>query len=304
MSRQGSFAGPAETLRVRLLGGFSVSVGPRTIEQDAWRLQKATILIKLLALAPGHRLHREQVMNLLWPDSGREAASNSLRQTLHAARRILATDTTASSQYLSTEDEEIVLSPKGQVWVDVEAFEQAAATARRSLDPAAYRAVIELYAGELLPGDLYEDWAEARRQELRTVFLALLVELSGLCEQRGEYRLAIDALRRLLAVDPTHEQAHTGLMRLFALSGRRLEALRQYEKLRQILSKELAAEPTVATRRLREEIAEGTFPLLRQPQPSMALPMETPRLRMHNLPAARTRFVGREHETEGTLPGR
>ena len=53
-----------------------------------------------------------------------------------------------------------MLCPEGQLWVDVEAFEEAAETARRSRDPAAYRAAIELYAGELLPEDRYEEWAE------------------------------------------------------------------------------------------------------------------------------------------------
>ncbi len=81
-----------EAVRVWLLGGFRVSVGSRTIEGDAWRLRKAAALVKLLALAPDHRLHREQVMDLLWPDLATKAASNNLRQTLHGARRTLTSD--------------------------------------------------------------------------------------------------------------------------------------------------------------------------------------------------------------------
>ena len=85
-------SGKAEVMRVWLLGGFRVSVRSRVVRHDSWRLRKAASLVKLLALAPDHRLHREQVMELLWPDSGRRAASNNLRQTLHAARRTLASD--------------------------------------------------------------------------------------------------------------------------------------------------------------------------------------------------------------------
>ena len=81
--------GAPETLRIWLLGGFKVSVNSRSIEEGRWRLRNARSLLKLLALAPGHRLHREQAMDALWPDSGRKAASNNLRQTLHAARRAL-----------------------------------------------------------------------------------------------------------------------------------------------------------------------------------------------------------------------
>ena len=68
-------------------------------------------------------------MDLLWPDSGRRAASNSLRSTLHVARKIL--DPSVGSRYLASEDESLVLCPGGELWVDVDAFEEAAASAER-----------------------------------------------------------------------------------------------------------------------------------------------------------------------------
>ena len=143
--------GKLEAIRVKLLGEFSVSVGDRTVGHDAWRLRKAASLVKLLALAPGHRLHREQVMELLWPDLGKRAASNNLRQALHTARQALEPDSSAGSRYLASQDESLMLCPGGSLWVDVEAFEQAASTARGSHEPAAYEAALNLYAGELLP---------------------------------------------------------------------------------------------------------------------------------------------------------
>src|SRR5215212_1973715 len=112
----------SEAVRVWLLGGFRVSVGSRSVPQDAWRLRKAAALVKLLALTPGHRLHREQVMDILWPNSGRRAASNNLRKTLHAARRNLDPD--AGARYLASEDDSLVLRPGDSLWVDVEAFEE------------------------------------------------------------------------------------------------------------------------------------------------------------------------------------
>ncbi len=79
----------AEVMRVWLLGGFRVSVGSRTIGEDRWRRRKAAALVKLLALAPCHRLHREQVMHLLWPRLGPQAAANNLHRNLYVARRNL-----------------------------------------------------------------------------------------------------------------------------------------------------------------------------------------------------------------------
>src|SRR5215204_171560 len=167
--------GAREMIRVRLLGGFSLSVGPRTIEESAWRLRKAAGLVKLLALTPGHRIHRDQMMHLLWPELNTKAAANNLRRTLHVARRTLepAASATASLYYLRLEGDLLVLCSNGTLWVDVEAFEEAAATARELREPAPYRAALDLYAGDLLPGDLYEEWVQERREQLRRTYLDL-----------------------------------------------------------------------------------------------------------------------------------
>lgn len=252
-----------EAVRVWLLGGFRVSVGSRTIEEDAWRLRKAAALVKLLALAPGHRLHREQLMDMLWPDSNRKAASNNLRRVLHAAGKVF--DPVAGSRYLASEDESLALCPGGQLWVDVDALEQASATARRTRDPAACRAAIDLYAGDLLPEDRYEEWVEEHRRRLRETYFWLLLELARLHEKRRDYERGIEALRRVVAEEYGNEEAHVGLMRLYALCDRPGEALAQYERLREILARVLGTEPGATTRRLRDEIAAGVFPTTQTP---------------------------------------
>jgi DNA-binding SARP family transcriptional activator len=276
-----------------LLGGFRITVGSRTIPREAWRLKKAAALVKLLALAPGHLMHREQIVDLLWPDSGKKAASNNLRSTLHAARKIL--DPAAGSLYLTSEGESLVLFPSGLVWVDVEAFKEVAATARRARDPASFGTAIDLYAGELLPEDRYEVRAEGRREELRKMHLDLLVEMAGLHEGGGEWRPAIDALRRAVTEEPVLEEAHVGLMRLYVLSGRSGQALDQYDRLRETLRRELGAEPSISVPALREEIASGRFPYQEGQLPGFP-PRKAEELPRHNLPIPRTSFVDRRRE--------
>ena len=212
-------------VRIWLLGGFRISVGSsRSIGEDEWRLKKAGSLLKLLALAPAHRLHREQAMDLLWPELDSEAAANNLHHALYIARRTLQPSAGSASGYLRLRGENLALSPEEPLWVDVEAFEQAASAARHALEPAAFRAAIDLYAGELLPQDRYEEWAEERRAQLRGLYLSLLLEVAGIYEERKEYGEAIEALERVVAEDPAQEEAHVGLMRLYAVLGRRREA--------------------------------------------------------------------------------
>jgi DNA-binding SARP family transcriptional activator len=232
---RGVTEGRPEAIRIELLGSFRVSVGSRTVEADAWRLRKAASLVKLLALSSGHHFHREQAMDLLWPDLGRRAASNSLRQTLYVARRILSPDPAVGSHFLHSASGSLVLCPGSDLRVDVEVFEGAVAKARRTGESSAYRAAIDLYTGELLPADRHEDWADVPQEGLRSVHSCLLTELAGLHEERGEYLRAVGAPRRVVAREPESEDAHMGLICLYAVSGRRGEAPGQYERLRENL---------------------------------------------------------------------
>jgi predicted ATPase/DNA-binding SARP family transcriptional activator len=275
-----------EVLRIALLGGFRVSVGTRTIEEDAWHMRKAANLVKLLALAPGHLLLREQAMDALWPDLARRAASNNLRQVLHAARRVL--DPVVGSRYVTPENGSLILGQEGLLWVDAEVFGEAAMAARRAKVPSAYEAAIEQYAGELLPGDHKEAWTQNRREELRRLYLTLLLDLATLYEGREEYERGIRVLRRALSEDPSREETHAALMRLYALCGRRREAVLQYE----LLVEDLSREPSAETSRLYNEIRAGSFPAALAP----SVGRESDSAGEHNLPASSTSFVGREHE--------
>jgi DNA-binding SARP family transcriptional activator len=70
-----------DQVRVRPLGGFGVRVGSREITEGEWRLRKARALVKLLALAPGHALLREQVVDRLWPPPTRTCARRPRRSS-------------------------------------------------------------------------------------------------------------------------------------------------------------------------------------------------------------------------------
>ena len=74
---------------IKLLGGFGVSVGGVAVADDAWGRRSAAALAKLLALAPQRRLHREQVIDALWPEVGVAEAGPRLHKAAHFARRSL-----------------------------------------------------------------------------------------------------------------------------------------------------------------------------------------------------------------------
>ena len=258
---------------IRLLGGFSVAVGDHVVADRAWRLRKAKALVKILALAPDRRVHRERLAELLWPDRDAEAAANNLNQALYAARRAFDSAGADGAAALALIDAAAVLDAQ----VDVDAFEAAAARARADRNPAEYERALGLYGGELLPEDRYEPWANARRAALAELYSALCLELAAL---HGDAPAAVAALQRALVADPLAESAHRALMSVYARTGRRQQALAQYQLLRQGLNAELAAEPDPATRALYQQLLA--------PTPVAA--------GGGNLPRQLTSFVGRERE--------
>jgi predicted ATPase len=178
-----------EVLCIDLLGAFSISAGGSVIADDAWRLRKAKTLIKLLALAPEHRLHVDQAAELLWAGRAPDSARNNLHQAIFAARRALDSIGLEGSRYLELRDELILLSPKDPVQIDAVAFEELAATAREQSEPGAYRSALEGFDAELLPADRYEDWSREQRDSHSRLRLDLEAELAGL-EQGSQPRRA------------------------------------------------------------------------------------------------------------------
>lgn len=244
----------AVSVRIFLLGTFSLTVSGRTITAQGWRLRKARTLITLLALAPDHRLHREQLIEWLWPDLEPKAAANNLRLTLHVARRTLEPFPATASSYLHMERDQLALTSSEPLWIDVEAFEHAAAAAKAGRDPAAYYTAIELYGGELLPEDRYEDWAAGRREALARLYAELLEGLAALYQEQHDMAAAVEVLQRLVSADPANEDIHVRLMRLYAEAGQRQDALRQYDSLKNILRRDLDIAPGPASEQAYREI--------------------------------------------------
>ena len=141
-------------MEIDLLGGFAARVDGALVAERAWRLRKGRELVKLLALAPGHRLHREQAMDALWREREPASAANNLNQAVHAARRVLGRET------IVLRDDMLLL----EAAVDVDRFEAVAADAERTGTAGSYRAALALYGGELLPENRYDDWAADRRE--------------------------------------------------------------------------------------------------------------------------------------------
>ena len=237
---------------IHLLGGFGVEVDGLPVAAGAWRHRRGAELIKLLALAPGHRLHREQVIDALWPELSPDAAGTNLRKATHYLRRALG-----SAEPVVIQSEFVSLCPDWTVTTDVERFE-AAAKGALGAGPTACAQAAAFYGGELVPEDRYASWAFEHRERLHLRYVQLL-KLAGNWE-------------RVLEVDPADEEAHRALMQAQIDAGNRQGVLRQFARLRDAL-RNLGIGPDRASVQLYERALamEATVPATSAEQVSAQL---------------------------------
>jgi len=280
-------------LSARVLGGFELH------SADGGDLtppgKKLRALVALLALAPTAGWPRERLTALLWGDRDEEQARGSLRQALAELRRSLG------DSVLLADRETVAFDP---AVLRTDALEFARLAEAGELEQAAALYHGDLLDGVGLPDSGFDDWLLVERTRLHDLAAGVLARL--LSTQSGE--IAIATAQRLLQIDPTHEEAHRALMRLYAARGDRSRALRQYQLCRDQLQRDLGVKPEPETERLFQEIQSSTRDLAAaQPSPpaaaaaepppstSVALPDRTvnvwPRRRWHGWAVAALMFV-------------
>lgn len=210
---------------IRVLGGFAVEADGRTLVADPVPRRSAAALLKLLALSPGRRLHRERVLDALWPDVDPAEAAPRLHKAAHYARRTLGLP-----EGVVVRGDVVALLPDADVRTDLAAFEEAADVALARGDAEAARAAAALCPGDLLPGDLYEPWADDARQRVAVKRAAVL--------RLGE------CWEELVRLDATDEEAQAALVARHLAAGDPAAALRQLEWYEVACRRELGEEPS------------------------------------------------------------
>ncbi|MFE6962338.1 ATP-binding protein [Streptomyces sp. NPDC057696] len=238
-------------LRLHLFGGFRLTRDGGPALAERWPRPSARTLVKLLAVSPGHSLHREQAMDICWPDADASAALGSLRVALHAARRALEPELAprAASSYLISDGTLLRLDPR-TVWIDADHAERLAEAALDSGSSTRLGAALSTFTGELLPEDRYAPWTESRRERLAVVCEQLRIALAEALLDEGAADEAATVARSALDENPADERAHQLLMSAYLRQGLRRQAVRQFHACREALDSELGVRPGPRTQRL------------------------------------------------------
>jgi DNA-binding SARP family transcriptional activator len=258
------------TLRIQLLGDFLLVVDEKPVTTiSVPRLQSLLGYLMLHRDAPQDRSH---LAFLLWPDSTESQAHTNLRKLLHHLRQAFP----AADRFLSIGRHSVQWLPAQAdsiFTLDVQELEQALIQAEQASDSTTQRQALEqvlrLYRGDLLP-NCYDEWVAPERDHWRQKFIQAAERLLALLEEERDYAAAITASQQLLRCDPLHEATYRQLMRLYALQGDRVAALRVYHTCAQLLERELGVGPGEITQAAYETLVSSDS----SPSPSTDRPAQ------------------------------
>jgi DNA-binding SARP family transcriptional activator len=246
---------------VRVLGQLDVWAGGAQV--TSWGGQRARTLFQYLLM---HRrpVHREILMELLWPGHTYSSARNNLNVCVYGLRRALGAAASPGAQYVVYRDACYSLN-RALAWeIDRDRFVHAAGRGCRGGEPgtAGDEAVLEravsAYGGPLFAGDPAADWFLPERTALHELYLQVLERLARLRAERGDLDGAQRALERLLREDGCRESAHRLLMSCFARRGQRDLVARQYQRCTARLDAELDIAPSAETVDLFRELTSAS----------------------------------------------
>jgi DNA-binding SARP family transcriptional activator/predicted ATPase len=305
------------------------ALGPLRIEIDGHPVQtsrhKALALLVYLALHPGQQT-RETLSGFLWPEYEQEKASAYLRRTLWEIHRMLG------ESWLDADREAIGFNPDADLSLDVAEFQSHLTAIQRHDHPNSVpcpecishlHTAALLYRGDFLDGfslrdsEAFEEWQSQQREALRGDYARALQKLANLLVHAGAFSEAILFAQRWLSLDTFNEEAHRLLMKAYARSGQRHQAVRQYQECLRILQTELGVSPDAATTTLYEAVVTGQYSPADEnsPQPSGNLAQGTSTtdavaawlgeaqssqemVATSSLPVPATPFVGRQQELD------
>lgn len=263
-------------LCIRTLGGFRVWRHNQELESTAWTREKAVHLLQFFITLRRQYLHKEQIIDRLWPELDPDKGDRDFKVALNAINKALEPDRPPRTEPTFVQRHGLAYGLNLEnIWLDTEIFESLIAAANGLMADGhadvdavrqteygqrateCLRAAVRLYTGDYLPERRYEDWTSAERERLQVLALGAMTTLAELLLDDVPLE-SIRLAQRVLTIDPVWEDAYRVQMRAYTEQGNRPLALRTYQQCVTMLQQEFDVDPLPETTELYEAIRNGS----------------------------------------------
>ena len=248
-----------QRLRVFTLGRFGLAVSGAGLDVDNWQRKQALVVLKCLVGQPGRPVHRERLIEWIWPEADAKRGWQRLKVNISYLRAKLK-EAGAPDNIIETIGQSYVLR-KDAVWVDSVAFGSFVEAGRKLLNDGDWSDARErfedaqsLYCGDYLEDEPYADWCAEARENLLEVYLEMLAGLVKCYSAADLFLEAAQACRTALLCDPCRESFLRALMENLVNLGRPDWAQVQFRTWRRKIDDEYGLKPMDETLRFYAEL--------------------------------------------------
>ncbi len=252
----------ANTIHVRFFGTFQVRVGGQVLNESTSRARRPWSLLQYLMVYRNERVTRQQLIDALWPEGSSEAPEKALKNLVYRVR-------TAFAALNADIAGEVILYMNGNyqlnnqlMWrLDFEEFERLRTQALKENTPHAHAIecamkAIELYHGDFLADQVYEDWVLPLNTHYRSLYFGCVYRALDLLEAAGQDSTIETVCQRALAIDQFEEELHLAYMNALVRQDKKSVALAHYGKMADLFFRELGVGPGDEARELYQKLSQ------------------------------------------------
>lgn len=244
-----------ETIRIRMLGEFSLRCGEKQISDQDNRTKKVWSLLSYLICHRGRVVPVQKLIELLW---GEEPSSNNpenaLRITFHRTRSLLDNLWPgAGRDLICYKDGGYTWNLEIPLWLDCDRFEELCRTEAPEDVLRDRLEALELYKGDFLQKQSSEVWVIPISTHFHNVYVQTVLETAKLLSAQEKHAEAAKICREAIAGEPYHEVLHQVLMQELVAAGDSKAAAAVYETLTKRLFDDFGIRPSAETRAVYRE---------------------------------------------------
>lgn len=241
----------ARSLKIQCFQRFSVYTGDTMVE---WKTAKVKELFAFFILHFNTPIHRDVLIDTLWPEHDYKKAKTHLHTCVSYVRKLL--HSLGHSGALTFLDQHYTLYIP-EVTCDLFEFETFAEQAFMTPENIRiFEQTVDLYKGKLMEMDDYT-WAALKGEELSRKVTSLLNKLAEYYDKKDGIPKKLQYLHEILRVNPYSEHTLIKLMTTYAQLGMRAEAVRLYEEFQQVLQDDIGIQPNQEIAQLFQQIQQG-----------------------------------------------
>ena len=246
------------TLKIQMLGAFSLRNGQLEINDGDNRSHKVWLLLAYMIYCRGRSVSQDELVNLLWGEEGSSNPLNALKTMFHRVRSTLGQlDNAGGHTLIIRQGGNNTWNPAVPLTLDVEEFERlcqsGAAETGTEARLSAYLGALALYQGDFLPKLSSEPWVVPISAYFHNLYIRTVLETLSLLESQGRQAEVIPLCRKAVEIEPYSEVLYQHLMQALLAVGDQQGAVTVYENMSDLLFSNFGIMPSDEIRTIYRE---------------------------------------------------